>query len=72
MKYARVQDTTFIRDLKTTAIIQTDPVVVRKHEMRMRELEKEQAREAEINNLKNDLKEIKNLLAELLRNKSTV
>lgn len=69
MKYARVQDTTFIRDLKTSAILQTDQVILRRHETRMRELQKEQMREQEINTLKEDVREIKDLLRQLIEYK---
>jgi hypothetical protein len=70
MKYARVQDTTFIRDLNTTAILQTDPLLLRRHETRMRELEKDKVREDTINSLKQDVQELKDLLKQLLINKS--
>jgi hypothetical protein len=56
-----------IRDMSTQAVLNTDTSIVRKHEKRIIELQKEQAREVEINNIKSDLEEIKNLLFTLLK-----
>jgi hypothetical protein len=69
--YAKIIDhKSLIRDMESQAILETDLVVVRQHEKRIKDLQKEQARDAEINNLKNDMNEIKMMLSALL-NKST-
>ena len=72
MTFARVQDSTFVRDMTSTAILQTDVTVVRKHEKRIKELQKEQVRDAAINSLRSDIDELKNLMKQLISNKSIV
>lgn len=67
VKFAKIIDHDYlIRDMSTQAILNTDLSIVRKHEKRILELQKEKAREAEINNIKGDLAEIKDLLSKLL------
>jgi len=67
-KYARIVDhENLVRDMETKAILQTDLTFVRQHEKRMQELQKEENREREINKLKEDIAEIKNLLCQLLK-----
>jgi wobble nucleotide-excising tRNase len=55
-----------IRDMHSKAVLQTDLAVVRRHEKRIMELEKEDAREQAIDNLKRELGEIRSMLRELL------
>lgn len=65
--HARIQDhPTLLRDMSTQHIIQTDLSVVRKHEARALQLRKEQEQQAQINSLKSDMAEIKQLLKQLL------
>ena len=65
--YARITDKqNMVRDMYSKAVLNTDASVVKKHEQRLKLLEKEQAREAEINKLKSELSEIKTLLKQLL------
>lgn len=67
VKFARIIDHDhLVRDMSNQAILNTDLSVVRKHEKRILELQKEKAREDEINTIKGDLAEIKNLLSKLL------
>lgn len=69
--YASIIDhKNLVRDMESQAILETDITVVRLHEKRIADLQKEKAREAEINTLKNDINEIKTMLAALLK-KST-
>lgn len=66
--YVKIKDhNNLIRDTRSQAILQTDPTVVRKHEKRILELQEQAARDQEINNIKTELSEIKNLLHQLLR-----
>jgi hypothetical protein len=66
-KYARIVDSpSLIRDLSNQAILNTDLSIVRKHEGRQRELDKDRNREIEINNLKSELSDIKKMLQALL------
>jgi hypothetical protein len=67
MRYIKVVDhPNLVRDTYSKAILNTDSSVVRKHEQRMKDLQKEQARDIEINNIKNDIVEIKSMLKSLL------
>jgi hypothetical protein len=68
--YAQIVDhKNLVRDMDNQAILETDLKVVRQHEKRLVDLQKEKERETEINNLKNDMSEIKAMLQTLL-NKS--
>jgi uncharacterized protein (UPF0262 family) len=65
--FAKVIDHKFlVRDMYSKAILNTDTSVIKKHEMRMRDLQKEEARTLEINCLKQDMIEIKAMLKSLL------
>ena len=59
-----------VRDLSTQAILNTDKTVIKKHEIRMRELQKEQERCKEIEKLHDEISEIKSLLNQLVTPKS--
>jgi hypothetical protein len=66
-RFAKIIDhENLIRDMSTQAILNTDHSIVRKHEKRMLDLQKEQARENEINTIRGDLAEIKKLLSSLV------
>ena len=66
-QYAKIVDNqNLIRDMYSKAVLTTDLSLVRQHEKRMMDLQKEEARAAEINMLKNDIAEIKELLKSLL------
>jgi heme exporter protein D len=56
-----------LKDMSTGAILNTDRTAVLKHEKIMREIEKEKRRDQEINNLKSELTEIKQLLQTLVK-----
>lgn len=66
VKYLKVQDeNNLIRDTYSKAILNTDITAIKRHEMRMKGIEKEKHQETEINNLKQEIAEIKNLLLSL-------
>lgn len=66
--YAKVKDHEYlVKDTKNGAILNTDLNIVRQHEVRMKQMEKEKARDDEINNIKSDLSEIKQLLQALIK-----
>jgi len=68
-QFAKIVDhPSLYRDRSSQAILQTDPLVLRKHETRMKVLEKEQARDAELAFLKTQLLEVKALLMHLSAN----
>lgn len=67
MKYARVKDEkNLIRDMSTQAILNTDISAVKRHEQRMQQLNKQKEQQAEINNLKSEISEIRKLLQQLI------
>jgi wobble nucleotide-excising tRNase len=66
-QFAKIADHKFlVRDMYSKAVLTTDSSVVRKHDKRMLDLQKEEIRSAEITSLKNDMKEIKDLLRSLV------
>lgn len=66
MKYIRVKDQkNLVRDRETQAILNTDLAAVRRHEQRVRNEMKEQSHLNEINNLKAEISEMKQLLKQL-------
>jgi hypothetical protein len=68
-QFAKIVDhPSLYRDLHTQAILQTDPVVLRKHEQRIKVLEKEQARDAELCFLRTQLMEVRALVLQLSAN----
>ena len=58
-----------VRDSSNFAILNTDRSAITAHEQKITRLRREQAHEEELNNLKRDVTEIKDLLRQLL-NKS--
>lgn len=55
-----------VRDASNFAILNTDRSEIKTHEQKMEALRKKKAQEDEINNIKNDISEIKELLGQLL------
>lgn len=71
-KFAKVIDHNhLIRDMHNQAILNTDTSIIRKHENRQIELQKDKNREAEINSLRIELFDIKKMLQELLTKDAT-
>jgi len=76
MKVIQTEDTSFVRDLHSKALINTDRVALENHRKR-KQIEIQQAQKwqqmetkvEELNNVKNEILEIKNLLQELLNKK---
>jgi hypothetical protein len=65
--HAKIVDyPSLLRDMDTQHIIQTDTSIVRKHEARVLQLRKEQEQQTQLDNLKTDMAEIKQLLKQLL------
>lgn len=66
--YVKIKDNDgLIKDLSTGAILNTDRTAILRHEKIKREAEKEVRRENEINNLKSEISEIKQLLQMLVK-----
>ena len=58
-----------IRDLSNKAILTVDPTVLQKHQQFMAQKHKEERMQEEINSLKSDITEIKELLKSLVNGK---
>lgn len=66
-EFAKIVDhPVLVRDMYSKAVLNTDKSLIKKHEHRIAVLQKEQARDIEINNIKGDISEIKTLLQVLL------
>ena len=76
MEVIQTEDTSFVRDLHSKALINTDRIALENYRKR-RQTEIQQAQKwqqmetkvEELNNVKNEILEIKNLLQELLNKK---
>ena len=76
MKVIQTEDTSFVRDLHSKALINTDRVALENHRKR-KQVEIQQVRKwqqmenkvEELNNMRNEILEIKGLLQELLNKK---
>ena len=76
MKVIQTEDTSFVRDLHSKALINTDRVALENHRKK-RQMEIQQARKwqqmetkvEELNNMRNEILEIKGLLQEVLNKK---
>ena len=76
MEVIQTEDTSFVRDLHSKALINTDRVALENHRKK-RQIEIQQARKwqqmeikvEELNNMRNEILEIKGLLQEVLNKK---
>ena len=76
MEVIQTEDTSFVRDLHSKALINTDRVALENHRKK-RQIEIHQAKKTqqmenkleELNNVRNEIIEIRNLLQELLNKK---
>ena len=76
MEVVQTEDTSFVRDLHSKALINTDRVALENHRKR-KQIEIQQAKRwqqmeiklEELNNVRNEVLEIKDLLQELLNKK---
>jgi hypothetical protein len=76
MEVIQTEDTSFVRDLHSKALINTDRVALENHRKR-KQMEIQQARKwqqmetkvEELNNMRNEILEIKGLLQEVLNKK---
>jgi len=76
MKVIQTEDNSFVRDLHSKALINTDRVALENHRKK-RQMEIQQARKwqqmetkvEELNNMRNEILEIKGLLQEVLNKK---
>ncbi len=76
MEVVQTEDTSFVRDLHSKALINTDRVALENHRKK-RQIERQQAQKwqqmetkvEELNNMRNEILEIKGLLQEVLNKK---
>jgi small-conductance mechanosensitive channel len=59
-----------VRDSSNLAILNTDKSIVSAHEQKIRQLKKLKSQESEINTLKSDVSEIKQMLSQLLQQRN--
>ena len=59
----------FIRDPQTLAILNTNREALSRHEVKMRRLEKERQQEEELQEIRKDLSELKDLMYQFLNKK---
>lgn len=68
MQYMKVKDEThLIKDVYSKAVLNTDKDILKKHEMKMRQVEKEKLQQAEINSLKDEINELRKLIDNMLK-----
>ncbi len=76
MEVVQTEDTSFVRDLHSKALINTDRVALENHRKK-RQIERQQAQKwqqmeikvEELNNMRNEILEIRGLLQEVLNKK---
>lgn len=66
MRFRVKENEQLVRDGSTLAILNTDQSVISAHEQKLARLRREKAQEEEINNIKRDVSEIKDMLRNLL------
>jgi len=65
---AKVRDNIhYVKDMENFAILNTNKSVVAKHQQKMAELRRAKMVEEEINNLKLEVSDIKNMLSQILK-----
>ncbi len=67
MKIRVAENDRFVRDTRNFAILNTDKGVLSEHERKIAQIQRQKAQQDEINNIKNDISEIKAMLAQLLK-----
>lgn len=65
---ARVSDNMdFVKDMNNFALLNTNKSAVVKHQQKMAEIRRQKHVESEINNLKSEVSDIKNMLGQILK-----
>lgn len=65
---ARVKENlNYVKDMNNFAILNTNKAAVAKHEQKMAEIRRQKHVEAEINNLKSEVSDIKDMLGQILK-----
>jgi hypothetical protein len=71
MTYVNIPDTTLLRDVNSRALIETDKTKKEEYKARSAQLTAQKKQQEDINNLKSDMEEIKNLLKGLINQNVT-
>jgi hypothetical protein len=66
MTYVKVKNTPYIRDINTMALLNTDRKAVNKDEAYKREVAKNKEKEQQINQLKDEVNDLKEIVKKLL------
>lgn len=69
LKEVPIQDRKMVRNMHSKAVLSTDVRALQAHKDKVKAFEKMQDMNTDINTLKEDMSEIKDLLIQLLRNK---
>lgn len=68
MERAKIKENPhYVKDFSNGAVLNTNKAVIAKHEIKMSELQKKKQVDDEINNLKTEVSEIKNMLSQILK-----
>ena len=62
----QIKGTKYVRDLSNMAVLCGDTSEIRRYNKEMQKMQQEQQRDLEINNLKNEVAEIKALIKQLI------
>lgn len=71
MTYVKVKNTPYIRDINTMALLNTDIKAVNKDEAYKREVAKNKEKERQIDELKNEVNDLKDMVKKLLEKVET-
>jgi hypothetical protein len=66
MTFVKVKNSPFVRDINTMALLNTDRKVISKDEAYKREMQKEKLKNEEIQDIKNEIAELKKIMKQLL------
>jgi hypothetical protein len=66
MTYVNIPDTTLMRDIKSRGLVETDISKKEDYKVRSAQFNAQKRQQDDINNLKSDMEEIKNLLKGLI------
>lgn len=66
MTFVKVKDSPFVRDIHTMALLNTDRKAVSKDEAYKREMQKEKMKSEEIQDIKKEISELKNMIKAIL------
>lgn len=68
MERAKIKENPhYVKDFSNGAVLNTNKAVIAKHEIKMSELQKKKQVDDEINSLKTEVSEIKNMLSQILK-----